>query len=223
MRVNLRLALLPTFAFAGLLLGAAPAQAFWPKATYRERVVVRSHGYPGFVGWPGWVGAPGFGLTGGTSGQAFYWGTSPVFSQGFLFGGGTLTTDHAELIRREVDRQMTERAQRGEREPGSGGTPTPSGTACAEVAKRLTDIEGRLSKLSDKVATIEAKVDKLLKDKERQQMVEMIVAAVDARVGQIQRSQNADLAALFRELLKAKPEDRDMKKIEQLLKKLEGP
>src|SRR4051812_14678391 len=76
-----------TVAFAGMLLSAAPAKAFWPKYSYRQRTVVRGGGGIGVIGVPGVFVGPTLGVTSGVGSQAFLLGTGfPTVRQSFLLG-----------------------------------------------------------------------------------------------------------------------------------------
>src|SRR5262249_37772846 len=138
MHATRRMIQLSTVAFAGLLLWAAPAAAFWPKASYKQTTVVRG-GWPVVVGAPGFVGAP-VPLVGGIHQQGFLFGTGfTTGRQSFLLGD--TDTDLAQAIVRQAFQRLDGTPQ-SLKSPGSQGGPatsTPS-TACPELNDRLDKI-----------------------------------------------------------------------------------
>jgi hypothetical protein len=229
MRANRRSVVLLALAFAGLLVAASPARAFWPKATYRSRVVVRGGGVPFFVGAPfGFVG------TTGVTGREFF-STSeffptfrteffPTFRTEFapVYRESSVTRDSSD-IKDHISRAVRDEFARARAEGIVGGTPgggtpppagTPTTTVCKELVGRMDKIDERLSKLSDRVKVIEDKVDALLAEKQAEQQAQMIARVVGGQI----KAQNARLIPIFREMMKEKP---DKAVIEDLLKKLD--
>jgi hypothetical protein len=245
-------------AFAGLLLSAAPANAFWPKYSYRQRTVVRGWGGPAVIGAPGVFVGPTVGLHSGVGTQAFLLGSGGVGTQAFLLGSGVPTLRQSlllgdsdtDLLTQAFLRQafqlpgLTPQGFKQPSSPGSGsgtGTGTGTGTGgttttvCTGLSDRLDKIDGRLSKLETDLQAISDKVDGLIAEKIQQRMLEQqrqliqeitkntaaMITANNKTLVELTKTQNTNLATLFRELLK-KPEDRDTKKMDDLLRQLEG-
>jgi hypothetical protein len=224
-----------TLALAGVFLAASPASATWLHhngVVYRQRVVYRG-GFSPFVGG-GAVGgaelAP-LGFTTFGSGVELAPLVTGFESYRIVGTGGSNLQD---MVRNEVTRQRQEAAQQEKSSAPSAGTATGGGastTACSGLSTKLTDIDGRLAKLEAKLKEIETKVDQLVADKaaqqqqqQQQQLIKLIATAVDEANKQIRadrKQDNANTAALFRELLK-EPAKRDQATIDRLLKSLEG-
>lgn len=225
-------------ALAAFLLSNASAEAFWLKGhggpVYKQRVVIRG-------GWgPGFGFAPGVPLVGGTTLRT---GEAAFFSESFGLGGFTLTPGvresyffrgseaaeaTRELIRKEVERHVAERSEAlgTGASPGTGAKPGTGTAVCTELKGRLDKIEARLTDLSTKVASIEAKVTQLLGEKDQKQklesLVKVVVQEVKGQVEEVMLRQNANLATLFREAFKDK-KDRNEALIEKALRALTAP
>ncbi len=242
MRSTRRPVLLFALTAAALLTSAPSASAFWPKHGYKSRVVVRSPGFPGFVG-------PGVGVVGGTEffGTEFFpvREFSPFVRERFVRDSrGDLEEAVTEAVRREFSRQESARVEaarvesaraemarlRAEadaiqagRGPGAGAPGTaPAGTACKDLLGRFNELDKKLDDLHLKVTAIKKYLDeKDLKDQQGAFLQQLTESAAQKAVATLRAQQGPAMVGVFRELLK-KPEERDMKKVEEHLKLLEG-
>ncbi len=192
-----RSVLVLTVAIVGMLLSAAPAKAFWPKYSYRQRTVVRGGG-AGVIGVPGVFVGPTLGLTSGVGTQAFFLGTGfptvrqsfllgDVGTQAFLLGSGFPTvrqsyllgdsdTELAQAFLRQA-LQLSGATPQGFKAPGSTGTGTGTGTTttttdCTGLSDRLDKISTRLETLQTNLTSIEKKVDLIVTEITQRKMQE---------------------------------------------------
>jgi hypothetical protein len=232
-----RIFTLLALALAGVLLAASPASAWWLHhggVVYKQRVVYRGGFSPGLVAGGGVVGGAEFAPLGFTTlGSGVELAPLVTGFESFRIVG-TGGSNLQDMVRNEVTRQRQEAAQQEKSSASSAGTATGGGastTACSGLSTKLTDIDGRLTKLEAKLKEIETKVDQLVADKvaqqqqqQQQQLIKLIAAAVDEANKQTRadrKQDNANMAVLFRELLK-EPAKRDQATIDRLLKSLEG-
>jgi hypothetical protein len=222
-------------ALAALFLFVGSASAFHKGTTFRQRTVIRG-GYGPFI-----APAP-FLSSGFVSGQEF----APLVTREFASFAPLQESAFYRVVDSGRDRAISEAAamiaEAAKKSAGSqpGGAPavTPPAAptvACADLIKRMDKIDDRLAALTDKVATIEQKVDYLLAvkaaedDARRQQallqkMADMIGTAIakqNKEFAGVIREQNKTLATLIREALKD-PKERDKPTIDDLLRRLEG-
>jgi len=225
-----------TVAFAGMLLWAGPAAAFWPKASYRQTTVVRG-GWGGPVvigGVPGFVGAPVVPVVGGIHQQGFLFGTGfTTGRQSFLYGD-TDTTDLAQAILRQAVLRSDATPQAGPRSPGSPGPsspPTPStpSTTCPELSGRLDKIVTRLDDVQKTLTSIEGKVDTIVtvitQKQQEEQLKAIISQTVDQTIARLAPEiarQNQGLAEAIEILRKKERSADDERALNDLVKRLRG-
>jgi hypothetical protein len=219
MHRNRRSYLALALAVGAVFLAATPADAGWWHHGYRQKIVIR-----GGVPWFG----PAFGFgTGVSSGEFFLSPFGASSGEFFLSSGmGGSAREFAREFAREYSLQESARRRESDTDAGRvRGPGTPPGTApavsdsCAQLATRLDKLETRIGDVSKRLETIEAKVDRLLREKDEEQQAKFIVGLVKQSTESALKEQNQKMFDLLEELSKEK---RDQARVQELLNKLKG-